>query len=633
MKNYRFRIISFLCLILSALSITAQERLTSPNGNYQFEFHRIDGRLNYSITFQKEKVVSDGELGVDIDNHLTEFAMGIPTDTSAVWTTHLRLTGIDRQERDTVWHPLYGEQGTIRDHYNEMTLHFSKGGEKQNADGSYDKRKHYLMDIEVRAYDEGIAFRYHFPEATNGLFMHVTGERTTFPVDPNATAWHEAWAQGPYTRQTLNEWSDESERPLLLSLPSGRWLALLECGLRDYPRGKFRLTGAGVIKTSLFGSADLITPYSTPWRVVMAGEKAVDLINHTYLVLNLNTPNELEDVSFISPGKAFRSSRLDKENIMKSIDFCAEFGMEYVELDAGWYGPEMKVESDASRVAENRDFNMEEICRYAREKGVGVWLYVNQRALWRQLDTILPVYRRWGVSGVKFGFVQIGSQQWTTWLHDAVKKCGEYGLMVDIHDEYRPTGVSRSLPNLLTQEGIRGNEEMPDATHNVTLPFTRFLCGPGDYTLCYFNNRVKCTHGHQLAMAAVYYSPLQFMFWYDLPGAYQGEEELQFWREIPTVFDESIALDGEPGEYIVQARRSGSTWYVGAMTNTKGRKVSISTSFLPKGRYQVTLYNDDPTLESRTKVGVKQFTIKSGETIDVVLQASGGAAMRLDVRL
>lgn len=632
MKNYRFRINSFLCLILSALSITAQERLTSPNGNYQFEFHRVDGRLNYSITFQKEKVVSDGELGVDIDNHLTESAMGIPTDTSAVWTTHLRLTGIDRQERDTVWHPLYGEQGTIRDHYNEMTLHFSKGGEEQKADGSYDKRKHYLMDIEVRAYDEGIAFRYHFPEATNGLFMHVTGERTTFPVDPNATAWHEAWAQGPYTRQTLNGWPDESERPLLLSLPSGRWLALLECGLRDYPRGKFRLAGPGVIQTSLFGSADLITPYSTPWRVVMAGEKAVDLINHTYLVLNLNTPNELEDVSFIRPGKAFRSSRLDKENIMKSIDFCAEFGMEYVELDAGWYGPEMKVESDASRVAENRDFNMEEICRYAREKGVGVWLYVNQRALWRQLDMILPVYRRWGVSGVKFGFVQIGSQQWTTWLHDAVKKCGEYGLMVDIHDEYRPTGVSRSLPNLLTQEGIRGNEEMPDATHNVTLPFTRFLCGPGDYTLCYFNNRVKCTHGHQLAMAAVYYSPLQFMFWYDLPGAYQGEEELQFWREIPTVFDESIALDGEPGEYIVQARRSGSTWYVGAMTNTEGRKVSISTSFLPKGRYQVTLYNDDPTLESRTKVGVKQFTIKSGETIDVVLQASGGAAMRLDVR-
>lgn len=632
MKNYRFRINSFLCLILSALSITAQERLTSPNGNYQFEFHRVDGRLNYSITFQKEKVVSDGELGVDIDNHLTESAMGIPTDTSAVWTTHLRLTGIDRQERDTVWHPLYGEQGTIRDHYNEMTLHFSKGGEEQKADGSYDKRKHYLMDIEVRAYDEGIAFRYHFPEATNGLFMHVTGERTTFPVDPNATAWHEAWAQGPYTRQTLNDWPDESERPLLLSLPSGRWLALLECGLRDYPRGKFRLTGVGVIQTSLFGSADLITPYSTPWRVVMAGEKAVDLINHNYIVLNLNTPNELEDVSFIRPGKAFRSSRLDKENIMKSIDFCAEFGMEYVELDAGWYGPEMKVESDASRVAENRDFNMEEICRYAREKGVGVWLYVNQRALWRQLDMILPVYRRWGVSGVKFGFVQIGSQQWTTWLHDAVKKCGEYGLMVDIHDEYRPTGVSRSLPNLLTQEGIRGNEEMPDATHNVTLPFTRFLCGPGDYTLCYFNNRVKCTHGHQLAMAAVYYSPLQFMFWYDLPGAYQGEEELQFWREIPTVFDESIALDGEPGEYIVQARRSGSTWYVGAMTNTEGRKVSISTSFLPKGRYQVTLYNDDPTLESRTKVGVKQFTIKSGETIDVVLQASGGAAMRLDVR-
>jgi alpha-glucosidase len=135
----------------------------------------------------------------------------------------------------------------------------------------------------------------------------------------------------------------------------------------------------------------------------------------------------------------------------------------------------------------------------------------------------------------------LGDNQYT-WLHDAVRKCGEYNLMVDIHDEYRPTGFSRTYPNLMTQEGIRGNEEMPDATHNTTLPFTRYLAGAGDYTLCYFNNRVKNTKAHQLAMAAVYYSPLQFMFWYDRPEFYQGEEELEFWKAIRVLlYDKGVS--------------------------------------------------------------------------------------------
>jgi alpha-glucosidase len=312
---------------------------------------------------------------------------------------------------------------------------------------------------------------------------------------------------------------------------------------------------------------------------------------------------------------------------MKAIDYCVQFGFDYVELDAGWYGPEGKVASDATKVSSQRDFTMPDICQYAKSKGIGVWVYVNQRALYQQLDKLLPLYQQWGISGIKFGFVQIGNQQWSTWLHDAVAKCVRYHIMVDIHDEYRPTGLSRTYPNVLTQEGIRGNEEMPDATHNVLLPFTRYLCGPADYTLCYFNSRVKNTKGHQLAMAAVYYSPLQFYFWYDNPFVDKGEAELQFWKDCPTVFDESIALDGIPGEYIVQARRAGSEWFVGAMTNTEERTINIPTDFLPKGRYQVELYNDDATLTTRTKVAVKHMTVKSGKPITLTLQSSGGAAL------
>jgi alpha-glucosidase len=202
--------------------------------------------------------------------------------------------------------------------------------------------------------------------------------------------------------------------------------------------------------------------------------------------------------------------------------------------------------------------------------------------------------------------------------------------MVDIHDEYRPTGWSRTYPNLMTQEGVGGNEEMPNAQHNTILPFTRFLCGPADYTPCYYSNRVKNTHTHQLAMPVVYYSPITFLYWYDKPELYRGEEELDFWKHCPTVWDESIALDGEPGEYIVQARRSGNEWYVGAMNGLTERTVSLDTSrFLKKGKkYTVELYTDDPSLKTRTNVRTQMLTIKGGKPITLHLLPSGGAALR-----
>ena len=622
------RFIAYLTIgIFACLTSVSAQELASPDGAYCFSFRQEDGRLTYDIGFRGKAIVTDGELGLDIDNHLVESAMGIPADRSEIWTTDLQLTGIDHTERDTTWFPPYGERSHIRDHYNEMTLHFVKGEERQDHPDGYNRSKCYLIDIVVRAYNEGIAFRYHFPEATNGLFLHITGERTTFPFASGTDCYHEAWAQGPYQKLPLCDWPDECERPLLLSLPNGLSVALLEAGLTDFPRGKFRLASENTIQVSLFDSADVITPYDTPWRVMMAGDRPVDLINNKDIILNLNSPSILTDSDFIRPGKAFRSARLDKEHILQSIDFCADFGIQYVELDAGWYGPEMQIASDATKVADSRDFTIPDICNYARGKGVGVWLYVNQRALARQLDQILPLYEAWGVSGIKFGFVQVGSQQWTTWLHEAVRKCAIHHLMVDIHDEYRPTGVSRTLPNLLTQEGVRGNEEMPDATHNVLLPFTRYLCGPADYTLCYFNSRVKNTKGHQLAMAAVYYSPLQFLFWYDLPDAWQGETELQFWKDCPTVFDESIALDGRPGEFIIQARRSGDDWFVGAMTNTEGRTISIPTDFLPQGNYVVDIFNDDSSLDTRTQVSTKTIKVKTGKPITLQLQPSGGAAL------
>ena len=560
--------------------------------------------------------------------------MGIPVDKSGVWTKGMEVTSVENRSEDNSWKPVYGECDQIRDHYNEMTIHLIKGDKHDNSGNSYDKRQQYLFDIIVRAYDEGVAIRYHFPEATNGLFMHIADELTSFRFAPGAEAYHFAWAQAQSTKVKLlksgSAWKEEAERPLTLRLSNGLYAAIGEAALTDFVRGKLKLKADNELQMSMYDSADVITAYDMPWRFIMVGEKAIDLINNKQMVLNLNAPCQIQDTSWIKPGKAFRVCRLDMKTCMEGVDFCVDRGLQYIELDAGWYGPEMKMSSSALKVLETRDIDMPKLCEYAKSKGIGVWVYVNQRALYQQLDQLLPLYEKWGISGIKFGFVQIGSQEWTTWLHNAVKKCADHHILVDIHDEYRPTGWSRTYPNLLSQEGVGGNEEMPDAEHNTILPFTRFLCGPADYTPCYFNGRVQNTKAHQLAMPVVYYSPITFLYWYDLPNAFKGEKELDFWKYCPTVWNESKALQGEIGEYIVQARRTGNDWFVGAMNGLQARDITVNTAdFLKKGKkYQVEIYNDDPTLNTRTKVSAAVQTIKAGKVLKLHLQSSGGAALR-----
>ena len=629
----------FIAILFWAVAIVgyAAEALQSPGGKYNFVFEQKDGRLTYRLDYAAKQVIEEGELGVNIDNHLVESAMGIPVDNSNVWTNGMEVTSVDCRSEDNTWKTVYGEYAQIRDRYNEMTVHLLKGGKHQGASNAYDKRQQYLLDIIVRAYDEGVAIRYHFPEATNGLFMHITDDLTSFRFAPGAEAYHYAWAQSHANKVKLLKseaaWKEEAERPLTLRLDNGLYAAIGEAALSDFVRGKLKLKADNELQMALFLPADIITAYDMPWRFIMVGEKAIDLINNKQMVLNLNAPCKIQDTSWIKPGKAFRVCRLDMKTCMEGVDFCVDRGLQYIELDAGWYGPEMKMSSSALKVLETRDIDMPKLCQYAKSKGIGVWVYVNQRALYQELDQLLPLYEKWGICGIKFGFVQIGSQEWTTWLHNAVKKSADHHIMVDIHDEYRPTGWSRTYPNLMTQEGIGGNEEMPDAEHNTILPFTRFLCGPADYTPCYFNGRVKNTKAHQLAMPVVYYSPITFLYWYDLPNVYKGEKELDFWKYCPTVWDESKALQGEIGEYIVQARRSGNDWFVGAMNGLQARDITLNTAdFLQKGKkYQVEIYNDNPALNTRTKVSTVVQTIKAGKILKLHLQPSGGAALRFSL--
>jgi alpha-glucosidase len=643
----------FILLLLAAMhKVEAQsiledtrKQLLSPDGNYLFTFYQKQfpderKQMYYTLSYKGKTVIEESELGVLIENQLFESALAIPNDTSKQWSDNLLLTSVETKTVDETWRPIYGEREKVRDHYNELVLKFQKGGVPEtgsNSTGStvghgqaYDKRQYYYMNLIVRAYDQGVAFRYFFPEATNGLFLHIVGEQTQFTLPEGTLAYYERWAQGPYELLPLKDWKDESERPLTMKLSNGLTVALLEAKMIDYARMKFRLTKENTLQTSLYSSVDVITPYATPWRVIMAAEKPTELIENNDLVLNLNPANRIEDTSWIKPGKAIRVTKLTQADAIKCVDFAAERGMQYIHLDAGWYGSEVLMSSDATSVADNCDLDMPKLISYAASKGIGVWVYVNQRALVQQLDELLPLYKEWGIKGIKFGFVQIGNQHWSTWLHDAIRKCAEYEMLVDIHDEYRPTGFSRTYPNLMTQEGIRGNEEMPDATHNVILPFTRFLAGAADYTICYYDSRIKTTHAHQLAMAAVYYSPLQFLYWYDQPSAYHGEPEIEFFDNVKTVWDDTKVLDGEIGEYVTIARRSGEEWFVGTMTNNDARKINTSLDFLDSGKkYVANIYTDDDAVQTRTKVHVTRVIVDSKSVLPFLLKASGGCAIHL----
>jgi alpha-glucosidase len=298
-------------------------------------------------------------------------------------------------------------------------------------------------------------------------------------------------------------------------------------------------------------------------------------------------------------------------------------------FDAGWYGAEFRTSSDPTKVI--AEIDMPKVIQYGKEKGIGVILYVNYVGLKAKLDTILPLYKQWGVAGLKFGFVDGLTQDGLTWLSAAIKKVNDAGFILDIHDNYKPTGLNRTYPALLTQEGIRGNENSPDAFHTTVLPFTRFLAGPADYTFCYPNAKNRFTKnllvsmGQQLALTVVYFSPLQAMFWYGIPTDYTNEEEIEFFKQVPTVWNESHYLAGDIGIGISVARRSGNTWFIGNAAGLNDWNTTLKLNFLQKGKtYTATIYEDDDTLKSILK---RTVTVKRGEVLPISLKGKTGQAI------
>ncbi len=622
---------AFLCLLTISCSDSDKVIIASPDGNNNLTLilkyeKGNDGWPAFTLETAGRPVLLPSYFQLDAGTNLVD--------------NEFEVIKIEYESITDSWTNNFGEKREVPDNYNQAK--FFLGNKELN------------INLICRVYNEGIAFAYEFPQQKGLDSVTIKEEKITYRFPADYTAWAAPRAQAQYLRLPVSKIMKGCERPLVIEIDSTLTIALAEARLVDYARMKFdpdTLSGIAV-RSRLDSPVRKALPFLSPWRVVMIGKNPGDLLEKNYLLLNLNDPSEIADESWIRPGKALREVTLTTEGAIAAIDFTSAHKMQYVEFDAGWYGPENNDASDARAV--NLDparskgpLEMEEVIRYAKSKNIGILLYVNRKALEKQIDELLPVYKKWGIAGIKFGFVQVGNQEVTRWLHESIKKVAAYQMVADVHDEYRPTGFSRTYPNFLTMEGIRGDEESPSNSHTLITMFTRMLAGQGDNTICYYNERVDNkmgSHASQLAKAVCIFSPLQFLYWYDKAapslekndgqwGAtnYIGNEpELEFFDNVPTVWDDTKVLYAKIGEYGVIARKKGSDWFIGGINGEEARTLDLNFSFLdPDLKYMAKIYSDDPSIKTRTHVRIDNIVVDSNTVYQAKLGSNNGIAIHI----
>ncbi|WTW91768.1 glycoside hydrolase family 97 protein [Streptomyces canus] len=583
----------------------------------------VDGALRWSVHHHGRTVVDTSVLGLELSD-------------GTVLGSDVKVTRNQHGTARTTWNPVYGRNATVTDHYQEQRWNL-----RDTASGA-------RFGVQIRAYRTGVALRYLLLDEGTAT---IAGELTTFAFPDDTTVYsardEDAYlpvAPGsiPVTGTSTTDNGPLADLPLTATLTDGLIACVCESARLGFPRlmlgstdGQPGTLSAFLMEHTARGTgpveptSTVTTPFATPWRAVVIGSTHAELVDNAELILNLAPPGALADTSWIKPGKVFRCE-LSTAAGLAGVDFAVARGLEYVEYDAGWYGPEFTTTDATEPIAA---IDLPSVISYATSKGIGVFLYVNRLAL-TDADSLFGLYKGWGVAGIKLGFINDGTRTMTDQITDWAKTAAKYQLLIDMHDDVRPFGYERTYPNWISLEGVRGNEQFPTATHNVTLPFARNIGGPMDYTICYGQSRDKTTNTHQMAMAAVYYQPLNFLFWYDKPSKYANPANwpgLPWFNAVPTTWDESRTLAGSIGEYVAVARRSGDTWYLGAMTNETSRVLAIPLSFLGGGTYTATVYADGTpgAAPYQTPVVVSTRSVTADSTLSVAMAPAGGQAVVL----
>ncbi|MGA2740501.1 MAG: glycoside hydrolase family 97 protein [Bryobacteraceae bacterium] len=605
-------------LILLAAAAWPQARVASPDGRVVFELTPGVDQLQYRVTFRGKPLIDPSALGFDLQNQPPLGA-------------NLKLTA-------AVPSMPHGKSNPVRNHYNALLAEFEEVA-----------RPGRRLSVEARAYDDGVAFRYLIPEQTALREVRIVREKTQFELAKDADTWPLVLAsyRTPYEANyehvplggIVPSWL--VALPFLAELPGTGFVAISEAQIENYP-GMYLSHPAGgsgrLLEAKLAPRADEpelaasgTTPLRTPWRVLMIADQPGRLIESN-IVINLNPPSEIVDTSWIKPGKAawdwwsgtyakgvsFKPG-MNTETMKHYIEFAAEAKLEYMLIDAGWAPRGKEAMHDITQTIPEID--MPEILRYAASKGVKIWLWAHWTSVDRQMDEAFPMFEKWGVAGVKIDFMDRDDQWMVDWYRRVLRNAAQHHLMIDYHGAYKPDGIRRTWPNLVTREGVMGAEYSKwsarvTPAHNVILAYTRMLAGPMDYT------------PHQLALFVVFESAFEMVA--DYPEAYKLQPGLAFISAVPTVWDETRVLNGKVGEWITIARRRGKEWFVGGITDWTSRELDVPLDFLGDGEYRAEIYADGPDADSQpTHIMSGQQPIGRAAKLRLKLASGGGFAIRI----
>ncbi len=629
----------------------------SPNGTIDLSVES-GAKLRWSVKDSGQQIIASS-------------AIALSLKSGEVLGDSAKIISSSTEEKDSSFAAIDYFKATIRDRYNQLTI---------SCDGDF--------GVTFRVYDDAVAYRF-FTKRDGDIIVkdeeadfNFTDDYKSFVPymnDYRGGKIFNSSFEALYREINISQFAKDSLAflPLLVDVGNGRKVVITEADLEDYPGMYLNInrTGKGFMgvyapypleaDTGGWGGinyiptkrADYIAKTngtrSFPWRVVAIGNHDKDLLNND-IVQKLASPPRIADVSWIKPGQVawdwwndwnishvnFKSG-INTQTYKYYIDFAAANKIRYIIIDGGW-----SPLKDLTKVVPA--LNLKEVIDYGKKKGVGVILWASWHTMTVQIDTVFPMYSKMGVKGFKIDFVDRDDQVAVASLYEIARKAAGYHLLVDYHGVYEPTGLQRTYPNVVGNEGVRGMEYFKwspdDASRElVSLPYIRMLAGPMDYTPGAMRNATKenfrpvnsmpmsqGTRCQQLAMYVIYFVPLQMLS--DNPTVYMREKECtDFITKVPTTFDETVPLDGQVGEYSALARRKGNTWYVGAMTNWTPRDLTIDFSFLPKGNYSTTVFEDGINAD-RDAADYKKvaMNISSGEKLKIHLAPGGGWVARIE---
>ncbi len=651
-----FLFVVVLVYLSTSVGIAQVIHVKSPNGKIDLALES-GKKISWSVTHEDTEVIAPSTISLSLSG-------------GEVLGENVKVTNVEKSKVNTSFDtPLYKKKKVV-DEYNQAIVSF-KGG----------------FGLILRAYNDGVAYRF-FTKKKGQIVVESEKASFNFSKDYNAFVpyvrdlrendMYASAFECTYARIPLSQFVKDTLAisPLLVDLGNGKKAAIIEADLEDYPgmflsqnnqaqfglQGVFghypkeeRLGGYMHMNYMVSKREDYIAKTDGtrkfPWRAVIISENDKELLNSD-MVQKLSSPSRISDLSWIKPGKVawdwwndwnisgvdFKAG-INTQTYKYYIDFASENNIEYVVLDEGW-----SLETDMLAIAP--DMDVEELVRYAEQKNVGIILWASWYAINQVLDDAFTVYSKMGVKGFKIDFIDRDDQKMVKSLYNIAEKAAGYHLFIDFHGMYKPTGIQRVYPNIVNFEGVKGlenakwtpDDDMP--LYATSIPFIRMLAGPMDYTPGAMRNAIKSdfrpsnsmpmsqgTRCHQLGMYVVFEAPLQMMA--DSPTAYMKEQEsTTFISQIPTTFDETVAIDGKVGEYVAIARRKGDIWYVGGLTNWSSREMTIDLSFLGKGTYSAEIFKDGINAgKDATDYKHENVRVESSDKLNVNLANGGGFAI------